>query len=103
MDDSALNAYMQLLQDIIYGTVRRHTFTPVELHLLLDVQGLGLRKTAQNEILRRYMRALQQQSAAGISAPPRLAQFCEKERYRGGLQPVQAHERAPAMITASSG
>jgi hypothetical protein len=80
MDLSDLNSYIQLIQDIIGGTVRRHTFTPTELALLLDVQASPLRKTAKNELLRRYLRSVQQQFAIDGSVPVRFARFCEAEK-----------------------
>jgi hypothetical protein len=80
MDVTDLNAYVQLIQDIMGGTLRRNTFTPVELSLLLDLQGSRMRKTAKNEVLRRYLRAVQQQFAADGSAPIRFARFWEIDK-----------------------
>ena len=80
MDPTDLNAYLQLIQDIMGGTVRRHTFTPAELALLLDVQASQIRKTAKNEILRRYQRTVQQQFAMDGSGPLRFARFWEGEK-----------------------
>lgn len=81
MDLTDLNAYIQLIQDIIAGTVRRHTFTPVELDLLLDVQASRMRKTAKDEILRRYLRTVQQHFASTGSMPLRFARFWEQENH----------------------
>jgi hypothetical protein len=83
MDLTDLNAYLQLIQDIMGGAVRRHTFTPTELALLLDVQASQIRKTAKNEILRRYLRAVQQQFALDGSGPLRFARFWESENKEG--------------------
>src|ERR1700761_2421064 len=40
-DRSELTSINQLIQDIIGGSVRRHTFTQWELELLLDLQTCG--------------------------------------------------------------
>ena len=79
MDLSDLNSYLQLIQDIIGGTVRRHTFNRMELDLLLDVQSSHIRKAAKNELLRRYFRTVQQQSGANDAVPLRFARFSEDE------------------------
>jgi hypothetical protein len=89
MDLTDLNSYIQLIHDIIGGTVRRHTFTPPELDLLLDVQASNLRKTAKNEILRRYLRTVQQQFITDSSAPLSFARFWETENHKNGAQSLE--------------
>jgi hypothetical protein len=83
MDLRDLNTYLQLVQDIMGGTIRRHTFTPAELQLLLDVQSSRIRKTLKNEVLRRYLRTVQQQFAMDGSAPQRFARFWEDQNKDG--------------------
>lgn len=95
MDLSDLNSYLQLIQDIIGGTVRRHTFNRVELDLLLDVQASQMRKAAKNELLRRYFRTVQQQFAAEGGVPLRFARFGEGETQNPGT-----HEPQRAQIVA---
>jgi|SRR5579863_6309391 len=82
MDISGLNAYLQLIQDIIGGTVRRHVFTPAELALLLDVQASHVRKNAKNDVLRRYLRTVQHQFTIDGSDPLRFANFWHTESQR---------------------
>jgi hypothetical protein len=79
MDLTDQSAYVQLIHDIMGGTVRRHTFTRVELDLLLDVQAVRMRKTAKTEMLRRYLRSVQQQFAAHASDPLGFASFSQAE------------------------
>ena len=79
MDVTELSLYVQLIQDIIGGTVRRHTFSRLELDLLLDVQASPIRKAAKNESLRRYLRSVQQQFAADGSHPSGFARFWQNE------------------------
>ncbi len=80
---SELTALNQLVEEIIGGTVRRHTFTQWELELLLDLQMCRVRKSARGEVLRRYVRAVQQHFAQGAVEPLRLAAFLEQESQRG--------------------
>jgi hypothetical protein len=89
MDLSDLNAYLQLIQDIIGGTVRRHTFSRVELDLLLDVQASHMRKAAKNELLRRYFRTIQQQFVSDGKVPLRFACFWQDEAQKEGVHESQ--------------
>ena len=83
MDLRDLNAYLQLIQEVMGGTIRRHTFTPAELQLLLDVQSSRIRKTVKNDVLRRYVRTVQQQFAIDGSAPVRFARFWDDQNKEG--------------------
>ena len=89
LERSELMSINQLVQDIIGGSVRRHTFTQWELELLLDLQTCGLRKGARTEMLRRYVRAVQQHFSNGAMDPLRLSSFLEQETGRQhGLPPA---------------
>lgn len=76
---SSLN---QLVHDLIGGAVRRHTFSQWELELLLDLQMCRVRKSARPELLRRYLKAVQQQYSDGALDPLRLSTFLERENQR---------------------
>jgi len=77
-----LTSFSQLVQELIGGVIRRHTFAPHELELLLDFQSCRIRKSARPEILRRYLKAVQQQLACDGSRPLRLSDFVENEQRR---------------------
>jgi len=102
MDLTDLNAYLQLIHDIMDGTLRRHTFTRIELDLLLDVQASRMRKTAKTEMLRRYLRTVQQQFAVDGSGPQGFAAFFEAENQAdhanslGQPVPLQVRTAVPA-------
>ncbi len=87
---SELMSINQLVHDIIGGTVRRHTFTQWELELLLDLQTCGLRRSARVEMLRRYVRAVQQHFSTGAMDPLRLSTFLERENGRSREFPPAA-------------
>jgi hypothetical protein len=75
-------SYTQLIQELMGGSVRRNLFSHWELNLLLDVQFAKLRKTARTEILRRYLRAVQQSQAHGGAEPPRFSEFLSQSAPR---------------------
>jgi hypothetical protein len=72
----------RLIHEIIGGSVRRHTFSQWELELLLDLQTCRVRKSARSELLRRYVKAVQQHFTEGAVSPLRLAAFLEHENQR---------------------
>ena len=76
-----LASFSQLVQEVITGSVRRHTFTPHELELLLDLQRSRLRKSSRPDVLRRYLRAVQHQFAEESSLL-RLSAFLERQNER---------------------
>ena len=79
LERSDWTSFNQLVQELIGGAIRRHTFTQWELELLLDLQMSRIRKSSRPEVLRRYLRAVHQRFAQGASAPPRLSVFLEAE------------------------
>jgi hypothetical protein len=89
-----LTSFSQLVQELINGAVRRHTFSPWELELLLDLQTCRARKSARAELLRRYLKAVQQQFALDGSSFLRLADFIEREQQRS------ASHRSAQVATA---
>ena len=87
-ETSELTSLNQLVHEIIGGTVRRNTFTQWELELLLDLQTCRLRKNARAEVLRRYVRAVQQHFAKGAADMLRLSTFLERENEPRQLPPA---------------
>jgi len=68
-------SFHRLVQELIGGAVRRHTFTQWELELLLDLQTARLRKSSRSGVLRKYARTVQKRFSEGAPEPPRLALF----------------------------
>ena len=79
MERAEWTSLSQLVQEIICGAVRRHTFTQWDLELLFDLQNCKVRKSARPDLLRRYVRAVQQHFASGATRPLRLSAFLETE------------------------
>lgn len=85
-----LTSFNQLVHEFIGGSVRRHKFTPHEMEFLLDLQASHIRKSAQPDLLRRYLKVVQQRAVAGEEAPLRLSVFIETGTRRRGTKPVQS-------------
>lgn len=73
-------SFLQLIQHLINGSVKRNIFTKVEMELLLDLQMTHIRKSSRPEMLRRYLRVVQVQSSSE-AAPLRFSHFVEQELH----------------------
>src|SRR5690242_19413999 len=90
-------SYSQLVQELISGTVRRHTFTQAELELLLDLQNSRIRKSSKPDVLRRYLRAAQLQFAQQASLL-RFSQFMERENAQKNPGPPAIFQAPAAPV-----
>jgi hypothetical protein len=97
-----LASFSQLVQELITGSVRRHTFTPSELELLLDLQRSRLRKSSRPDALRRYLRAVHQHFAEQSSLL-RLATFLERENEKRSVPKVPVSVDCVNVPCAGSG
>jgi hypothetical protein len=77
-----LAQFNQLIQELIGGSLRRHTFHAWEMELLVDFAHCPVRRPARGNMLRRYQKAALKQFARGDEAPLRLADFLAHERAR---------------------
>jgi hypothetical protein len=71
-------SYFQLIQELIDGPTRRHTFSVWDLDLMLDLEVSRLRKSSRPQVLRRYLRFVQAESAHAPQ-PTRFSSFMEAE------------------------
>ncbi len=78
------NSLHRLVQDLITGVSRKHTFTQWELEFLLDLQNSRLRKSRREVVLRKYLRVVHQNYLDGVGEPLRLSAFL------AGQVPVRA-------------
>jgi hypothetical protein len=77
-------SYFHLVQELIDGSMHRHTFSAWELDLLLDLEVSRLRKSSRPDVLRRYFRFIQAES---LHAP-------QPTRFSAFLEAETAHRRA---------
>ena len=71
-------SYFHLIQELIDGSMQRHTFSAWELDLMLDLEVSRLRKSSRPDILRRYFRFVQVESTHAPQ-PTRFSAFLEAE------------------------
>ena len=95
-----LTSLSQLVQELVGGTLRRNVFTEVELQLLLDLQACRVRKSTKPDILRRYLKAVQQHSAVDSSTPLRFMHFFESEQNRLAAQSAERAGKAEEAAMA---
>jgi hypothetical protein len=93
-------SFNQLVQELINGTVQRHVFTQWELELLLDLQTCSIRKCARADVLRRYLKAVQQQFTDNASNLLRLSAFVEQENQQRTSTRADS-QAAPAVHRAT--
>ncbi|MGH9583918.1 MAG: hypothetical protein ACRD4O_13380 [Bryobacteraceae bacterium] len=84
-----LTSFNQLIHEFIGGAVRRHKFTLHELEFLLDLQACNVRKSAQPDMLRRYLKVVQQRAGEGAEVPMRLSVFIETGARKRVSRPGQ--------------
>jgi hypothetical protein len=100
LERSDLNYFNQFVQEVIGGAVRRYTFTQWELELLLDLQMARIRKSARPEVLRRYLKAVQQHFAEGNTKPLRLSVFLERELEARAAAAAALEAQTPTQMAA---
>jgi hypothetical protein len=75
-DSEALLAqFNRLIQELLRGNLRRNTFRPWEIELLLDIEACNLREGSKRETLRRYQRAVQRDIEKGGTRPLKLSEY----------------------------
>jgi hypothetical protein len=88
---SDLASFAELVQELIAGIVQRHVFSRPELDLMLDLETCQLRKSERADVLRRYLKTVQQQFAEGIADPLRLSTFLEMESQQRRIRGQSRH------------
>ena len=91
------NRFNRLVKELLQGEVRRTSFQPWEVHLLLDLQACRLTPSRRDEALRRYQRVVQKQLDRREVPPVRFSQFLGR-RKRGPVlvpPPSVTHDPAP--------
>jgi hypothetical protein len=88
-----LNRFQRLLADVIRGDIRRNSFQPWELDILLDMEtcDLGRRRL---EILRQYGRAVERQMQTGPGPPMKLSEYLRQRAERAATM----RKRTPTVL-----
>ena len=90
--ETVLNQFNRLMYELQRGSLKRNTFRPWEIELLLDIENCDLRDSARREVLKRYQKAVQRTMEKGAPSPMRLSEYLELQRAKrsnaGGSDPV---------------
>jgi hypothetical protein len=81
------NRFNRLVKELLEGEVRRTSFQPWEVHLLLDLQDCRLTRSRRDEALRRYQRVVQKQLERGELPPVKFADFLGRRKRGPELVP----------------
>ncbi|HEY1758308.1 MAG TPA: hypothetical protein VGG72_23250 [Bryobacteraceae bacterium] len=84
--DAVLAQFNRLIQELLRGNMRRNTFRPWEVELLLDIEGCSLRESAKRETLKRYQKAVQRQMEKGAPLPLKLSEYLENVKAKKAAQ-----------------
>ena len=81
IENVEIGQFNRLIQEIIQSSLKRSTFQTWELELLLDLESCRIRRSAREDLLRRYQRAVQKQlGGSGNGAISRISDFLANER-----------------------
>ena len=92
------NRFNRLVKELLQGEVRRTSFQPWEVHLLLDLQDCRLTPSRRDEALRRYQRVVQKQLERGELPPVKFADFVGRRKRGPVLVPPPSVTQDPASL-----
>jgi len=84
------NRFNRLVKELLNGEVRRTSFQPWEVHLLLDLQGCRLTRSRRDEALRRYQRVVERQLERGELPPVRFSDFVGRRARKPAMVPPES-------------
>jgi hypothetical protein len=96
--DAVLAQFNRLILELLRGTMRRNTFRPWEVELLLDIESCSLRESAKRETLKRYQKAVQKHMEKGAPLPLKLSEYLDNVKAKKAAQ-AEAHAVPPVSQT----
>ncbi len=85
-----LYRFNRLMRELLNGTMKRNTFQPWEIELLLDIEACKLKGPARWQILRQYQRAVQRDMEDGAARPMKLSEYLSRRRRKRPRTAVEA-------------
>ncbi|MGQ9634290.1 MAG: hypothetical protein ACUVXB_08580 [Bryobacteraceae bacterium] len=74
--DEVLARFQRLIRELLKGEIKRNTFQPWEIELLLDIESCNLRLPSRENVLRRWEKAVVRQLECGTAVlPMKLSEF----------------------------
>jgi len=81
-----LNRFRRLFNELLNGEIKRNSFEPWEIDLILDFESCQLPSRRRQDILGQYQRAVERQMASGPGPPLKLSHFLIlREQRRNAL------------------
>ena len=77
-----LSRFRRLIAELIRGTLRRNSFEPWEIELLLDFEACALNPRRRLKTLRAYERAVEHQLETGPGPPMKLSEYLQLRTTR---------------------
>jgi hypothetical protein len=77
-----LNRFRRLIREVIRGALARNSFQPWEVEILMDLETCELQRSRRLDILRQYVRAVEQQLVYGPGPPMKLSEFLKLRAER---------------------
>jgi len=95
------NRFNRLVKELLQGEVRRTSFQPWEVHLLLDLQACRLTPSRRDEALRRYQRVVEKQLERGELPPVKFSEFLGRRKRQLATMPPPSATASVANDPAS--
>ena len=94
------NRFNRLVKELLQGEVRRTSFQPWEVDLLLDLEACRLTRSRRDEALLRYQRAVQKQLDRREVPPVRFVDFVgRRKRAQVAVPPQSTPGQDPATLS----
>lgn len=77
-----LNRFRRLITELVRRNVKRTTFQPWEVDLLVDIESCSLEPNRHITILRQYERAVTRQIESAGGLPIKLSEYLQRNRTR---------------------
>ena len=76
-----LNRFRRLMAELMRGTLRRNSFEPWEIDILLDFETCSL-EARRPKVLRAYQKAVEHQLETGPGPPMKLSEYLQLKMTR---------------------
>lgn len=80
--DLVSSRFNRLLKELLTGEIKRNSFLPWEVDLLLDIQACPVRNSLRRQLLRRYQKAVNRELERGASTPYKFSEYIRRNGAR---------------------
>jgi hypothetical protein len=80
--DVVSSRFNGLLKELLAGEIKRNSFLPWEVDILLDIEGCPVRNSLRRQLLRRYQKAVNRELERGAAAPSKFSEYIQRNVTR---------------------